>query len=116
MPSIEIGPTRPVGPVQVGTAPNAHAAATAGSRTALRAGSSAPAPDAPKPSGPASGQPSALPQIERSSAFEAGAAPVDAERVAVIRKAVESGTYPIIPTRIADAMIAAGMLLRNPQT
>ncbi|MBX7481894.1 flagellar biosynthesis anti-sigma factor FlgM [Qipengyuania qiaonensis] len=35
--------------------------------------------------------------------------PVDHERVAEIRKALESGTYPLIPTKIADAIIAAGM-------
>ena len=40
-------------------------------------------------------------------------APVDADRVAEIRKAVEQGRYPVIPTRIADAMIAAGLLLRT---
>lgn len=40
-------------------------------------------------------------------------APVDAERVAAIRQAVEEGSYPLIPTRIADAMIAAGYLLRT---
>ncbi len=33
--------------------------------------------------------------------------PVDSERVAEIRKALESGTYPLVPTKIADAMIAA---------
>ncbi len=37
---------------------------------------------------------------------------VDAERVTAIRKAVEDGSYPIVPARIADAMIAAGYLLR----
>jgi negative regulator of flagellin synthesis FlgM len=46
-----------------------------------------------------------------SDALDPGAPPVDIERVAEIRKAVESGTYPVIPTRIADAMIAAGFLL-----
>jgi negative regulator of flagellin synthesis FlgM len=39
-------------------------------------------------------------------------APVDAKRVDEIRRAVESGHYPLTPTRIADAMIAAGYLLR----
>ena len=39
-------------------------------------------------------------------------APVDAERVAQIRKAIEEDRYPVVPTRIADAMIAAGLLLR----
>lgn len=46
----------------------------------------------------------------------AGSEPlVDVERVAVIRKAVEEGRYPVVPTRIADAMIAAGYLLRTKQ-
>jgi negative regulator of flagellin synthesis FlgM len=39
-------------------------------------------------------------------------APVDADRVAEIRRAIEDGRYPVLPTRIADAMIAAGLLLR----
>ncbi|BBI21672.1 MAG: flagellar biosynthesis anti-sigma factor FlgM [Pseudomonadota bacterium] len=33
--------------------------------------------------------------------------PVDHERVAEIRKALEDGTYPLIPTEIADAIIAS---------
>ena len=53
--------------------------------------------------------------VERSAARDPGAAPVDAERVAQIRKAIESGNYPVIPMRVADAMIAAGMLLRSGQ-
>jgi negative regulator of flagellin synthesis FlgM len=39
-------------------------------------------------------------------------APLDADRVAEIRKAIEDDRYPVLPTRIADAMIAAGLLLR----
>ncbi len=50
-----------------------------------------------------------------SEAVAAGAAPVDADRVTEIRKAIESGTYPLLPTKIADAMIAAGMLWRSPK-
>ena len=46
-------------------------------------------------------------------ATASGAAPVDAERVATIRKAIEQGRYPIIPMKVADAMIAAGLLLRT---
>jgi negative regulator of flagellin synthesis FlgM len=42
-----------------------------------------------------------------------GEPPVDADRVATIRKAIESGSYPVIPMRVADAMIAAGLLLRS---
>ena len=48
-----------------------------------------------------------------SLATAGDAAPVDAERVAEIRQAIEDDRYPVIPTRIADAMIAAGMLLRT---
>ena len=55
-------------------------------------------------------------QVEKSSALDAGqAAPVDVERVKVIRHAIETGTYPVVPAKIADAMIAAGMLLRTAQ-
>lgn len=31
----------------------------------------------------------------------------DAERVAQVRKAIEDGRYPLVPAKIADAMIAA---------
>ena len=33
--------------------------------------------------------------------------PVDSERVAEIRKALEEGKYPLVPAKIADALIAA---------
>jgi negative regulator of flagellin synthesis FlgM len=38
--------------------------------------------------------------------------PVDHDRVTEIRKAVEQGHYPLLPARIADAMIASGFMLR----
>lgn len=53
--------------------------------------------------------------VMRSAALDPGPAPVDAERVTQIRKAIETGSYPVIPMRVADAMIAAGMLLRSGQ-
>lgn len=53
------------------------------------------------------------PTVDASSALDPGSVPVDTDRVAEIRKAVENGTYPVIPTQIADAMIAAGVLLRS---
>jgi negative regulator of flagellin synthesis FlgM len=56
---------------------------------------------------------SAAPAVQTTQALDPGAAPIDTDRVALIRKAVESGTYPIVPAKIADAMIAAGMLLRS---
>lgn len=43
---------------------------------------------------------------------EAGQPPVDTDRVQVIAKAIEQDRYPVIPMQVADAMIAAGMLLR----
>jgi negative regulator of flagellin synthesis FlgM len=51
-------------------------------------------------------------QIEAGQ-FEVGQPTVDSERVEQIRKAVESGSYPLLPARVADAMIAAGMFLRK---
>lgn len=51
--------------------------------------------------------------VETTEALDPGAAPVNADRVEEIRKAVESGKYPLIPAKIADAMIAAGVLLRS---
>lgn len=57
----------------------------------------------------------ASPQTETpglSLAAAGDSAPIDAERVATIRKALEDGRYPVIPMRVSDAMIAAGLLLR----
>lgn len=49
-----------------------------------------------------------------TSFASAGAEPkIDHDRVAEIRKAIEQGRYPVVPTQIADAMIAAGFLLRT---
>ena len=51
--------------------------------------------------------------IVTSTARNAGEVPVDGDRVKVIKKAIETGSYPVVPAKISDAMIAAGMLLRN---
>lgn len=61
---------------------------------------------------------SAAPRTEAAqaqiTARDAGTAPpVDTERVSAIKRAVETGTYPILPAKIADAMIAAGYLLQQ---
>ena len=47
-----------------------------------------------------------------STVLNAGEMPVDSDRVSVIRKAIQSGNYPLFPTKISDAMIAAGILLQ----
>lgn len=50
-----------------------------------------------------------------SDTLDPGEVPVNAERVKEIRKALESGIYPILPTTVADAIIAAGLILRTPK-
>lgn len=104
MSSFEIGASRPVGavpsPVQVNTV-------GAGGKP-VQTEITAEAPKAPAAA-------AAAPQVETSDAVKAGAAPVDQERVQTIRHAIETGTYPVLPMKIADAMIAAGMLLRSPK-
>ncbi len=37
---------------------------------------------------------------------QAQSAPIDTDRVAMIRRAVQNGTFPINPARVADQMIA----------
>lgn len=104
MSSFEIGASRPVSAV-----PNTGQISTVGQGSKpVQTESTAEAPKAPAPAAP-----TAAPQVETSDAVKAGAAPVDQERVVTIRHAIETGTYPVLPTKIADAMIAAGMLLRS---
>ncbi|WP_159874371.1 flagellar biosynthesis anti-sigma factor FlgM [Novosphingobium sp. 9U] len=57
----------------------------------------------------------AVPVASTALSLSTGSMPVDVERVAQIRQAVESGAYPLVPAKIADAMIAAGMLLSAPK-
>jgi len=66
---------------------------------------------------PAPASPGAVPGIslEVSGAAEAASPPLDAERVAQIREALRDGSYPLVPTRIADAMIAAQVSLSLPE-
>ena len=102
MSSFEIGAARPVGAVQVKTvSPGPKLAA------------SHPLPS--EKSQVAGRIPADAPQIVTSDAIKAGEPPVDVERVVQVRRAIEAGKYPITPAKIADAMIAAGMLLRNPK-
>lgn len=52
-------------------------------------------------------------EVSVNELFEAGKPPVDAERVEQIRNAIKEGSYPLVPAKIADAMIAASILLRT---
>lgn len=74
----------------------------------------APRPGAERRAGPAQGAP-AGPAVELSGAADPGTPPIDHERVSEIRKALEQGRYPVIPMRVADALIASGLLLRIEQ-
>ncbi|WP_421836986.1 flagellar biosynthesis anti-sigma factor FlgM [Novosphingobium sp.] len=104
MSSFEIGAARPVSAV-----PNTGQVTSVGTGgKPVQTEATAESPRAPAAA-------AAAPQVETSDAVKAGAAPVDRERVSTIRHAIETGTYPVLPTKIADAMIAAGMLLRSPK-
>lgn len=94
MPPIEIGPTGPVGRVDPGSL-NARTVRIAGGAD----GKSTPAKTEAA--------------YVRSGTLDAGEVPVDFERIGLIRKAIEDGRYPILPTKIADGIIAAGILLRT---
>lgn len=95
MPPIEFGPHGPQPARAVGAVDARNVRNTGG---------------APGKTSAASGD---TPAVLRSAAFDPGAAPVNAERVSEIRKAIDRGNYPVIPMRVADAMIAAGLLLRS---
>lgn len=53
--------------------------------------------------------------LEVTAGNEAATPPVDAERVQQIRNALREGSYPLVPTRIVDAMIAAQVSFSLPE-
>ena len=99
MPPFEVGLPRAIGAVTADIARKASTTTNA-------------APASTTPSASAAAAASRL-TVATTDALEPGQPPVDADRVAQIRKAVETGSYPLVPARIADAMIAAGMFLRS---
>ena len=54
--------------------------------------------------------------VEIGDAASAASAPVDAERVREIRAALKDGSYPLLPAKIVDAMIAAQLSFALPAT
>lgn len=97
MPPIDFGPAgaiRATGPVRASTP-------VSGVASAVRPGAETP--------------PAATAAVEKSPALDPGAPPVDTNRVSEIRTAIARGTYPLMPTKIADAMIAAGIMLSTPK-
>ncbi len=95
MSSFEIGASRPVGAVQLNTVQPAKPGVAA------------------QDSAPTTAATSSTPQVETSLTTSAGVVPVDQSRVEEIRQAVQNGTYPVVPAKISDAMIAAGVLLQK---
>ncbi|TIX51507.1 flagellar biosynthesis anti-sigma factor FlgM [Alteraurantiacibacter aquimixticola] len=53
--------------------------------------------------------------VQTGSRVSAGDVPVDNDRVAQIREALRDGSYPIVPAKITDAIIAARLMLSNGQ-
>lgn len=53
--------------------------------------------------------------LEVTASADNAGPPVDAERVSQIKAALRDGSYPLVPTRIADAMIAAQVSLSLPE-
>lgn len=51
--------------------------------------------------------------VQTGARVSAGPIPIDENRVEQIRAALRDGSYPIVPTRITDAMIAARLMLRH---
>ena len=45
--------------------------------------------------------------VEIGDVANTASAPVDAERVQQIRAALRDGSYPLVPTKVVDGMIAA---------
>jgi len=70
-----------------------------------------------RPRAPVPGGTAASPgiSVEVTGGSEAVSPPVDAERVAQIRDALKDGSYPLVPTKIVDAMIAAQVSLSLPE-
>ena len=115
MSTIGSGPNIGTGPQFVTSA--ARTAAQVNSAT-TQAANAAPAPAAPAAQAPstaqvASAQVSSAAQSMVSNSTSAGSPPVDSDRTSAIKAAIKSGTYPILPTKISDAMIAASLILRN---
>ncbi len=69
----------------------------------------------PRPAASAPSNAAAGISLEVSSAPETISPPVDAERVAQIRSALRDGSYPLVPAKIVDAMIAAQVSLSLPE-
>ena len=89
MPSVELSKLQGIAPARaVATSERAQIE----TRAAAPRSSAAPAPGV---------------SVDIDDAASAASAPVNAERVREIRAALKDGSYPLVPAKIVDAMIAA---------
>lgn len=80
--------------------------------SALTSADRAKAKASPESGAPSAGTVASAPTGSAGVAVEiatpvSNAPPVDQDRVAEVRSALRDGTYPLVPAKIADAMIAA---------
>jgi negative regulator of flagellin synthesis FlgM len=83
-----------------------------GSVTRVAAPAAAPAVDTVVQQGEQGATPASTPadiQLRGLAKAIAAEPPVDADRVAEIRKAIANGSFPILPATIADRLIALSM-------
>jgi negative regulator of flagellin synthesis FlgM len=94
MPSVELSKLQGIGPARaLSDSDRAAAAARPASASASAASAYA--------------KPGVAVEIGAASEVDLASPPVDPERVEKIRNALREGTYPLVPAKIADAMIAA---------
>jgi len=96
MPSFELSKLQGISPARALTESDRTPIETARSSVSSRGAASA-------------AKPNAAPgiAIEVAGATDPNSPPLDTDRVEQIRKALQEGTYPLVPTQIADAIIAA---------
>lgn len=102
----------------IGTTPS-----VAGDRTVARVAAATPTtvvqtpvqPQTPAPAS-ASSQPAVLSDSLALAKSMASAPPVNATRVAEIKKAIASGTFPILPATIADRLMALSLAWNSNET
>lgn len=76
----------------------------------VRPGTGTPAPEKVAPTQKVATDTSkAAPPMSTSRISAGQQPPVQSERVREIRRAIETNTYPLIPVKIADGIIAAGL-------
>lgn len=98
MPSVELSKLQAIGPARPLSDTD---------RTQVEARAPASAALAPAPAA----KPGIMVEVSTPGDIDPAKPPVDPERVEKIRAALRDGSYPLVPTKIADALIAAQVSL-----